>query len=128
VEAAPFFPDMAGAFARADLVVCRSGASTVAELAAAGRSSLLVPFPFAADQHQLHNARTLEAAGGAVVVRDQDLTGERFFREVQGLLAAPGRLSAMERAARTLARAGAARRAAEVLEQAAARRRFAARN
>jgi UDP-N-acetylglucosamine--N-acetylmuramyl-(pentapeptide) pyrophosphoryl-undecaprenol N-acetylglucosamine transferase len=117
-EVAPFLTDMPGAFARADFVVCRSGASTVAELAAAGRAALLVPFPFAADQHQLRNAQAMEQSDNAVLVRDRELDGQRFFREVFGMLASPGRLTALEQAARSLARPGAAGRAADVLEQA----------
>ncbi|MBI3695108.1 MAG: undecaprenyldiphospho-muramoylpentapeptide beta-N-acetylglucosaminyltransferase [Acidobacteria bacterium] len=113
---APFLEDMAGAFARADVVVCRSGASTVAELAAAGKASLLVPFPFAADQHQLRNAEAMQAAGAARVVEDRELSGERLFEEWRAMLDAPARLTEMEAAARRMARPGAAQRAADVLE------------
>ena len=115
-EVAPFFEDMPGAFARADLVVCRSGASAVAELAAAGRASILVPFPFAADQHQLRNAQAMQAAGAARLVEDRGLTGERLSAELREMLETPGRLEAMELGARRMARPDAARRAAEVLE------------
>ena len=115
-EVAPYIEDMPGAFARADVLVCRSGASTVAELSAAGRASLLVPFPFAADQHQLRNAEAMQAAGAARLVEDRELTGRRFFEELRTMLEQPVRLEEMERAARRLARPGAARRAAEVLE------------
>lgn len=116
VEVAPFLRDMPGAFARADVVVCRAGASTVAELCAAGRAALLVPFPYAADRHQLRNAEALQAAGAARLVEDRDLTGERLWAELRALLEEPGRLEAMETAARGMARPGAARRAADVLE------------
>ena len=115
-EVAPFIDDMPAAFARADLVVCRSGASAVAELSAAGKASILVPFPFAADQHQLRNAEAMQAVGAARVVEDRELTGERLFNELRDLLEAPARLVEMEAAARRLARPGAAQRAAEVLE------------
>ncbi len=114
-EVAPFLEDMPGAYACADVVVCRSGASTVAELSAAGKASLLVPFPFAADQHQLRNAEAMESAGAARLVKDSELTGERFFEELRGLFERPDRLAEMERAARQLARPGAAERVAEVL-------------
>src|SRR5712692_2387677 len=116
-EVAPFLEDMPGAYACADVVVCRSGASTVAELSAAGKASLLVPFPFAADQHQLRNAEAMESAGAARVVKDAELTGERFFEELRGMLDRPDGLAQMERVARQLARPGAAERAAEVLEE-----------
>jgi len=116
VDVAPFLRDMPAAFARADVVVCRAGASTVAELCAAGRAAVLVPFPYAADQHQLRNAETMQAGGGARVVLDRDLSGERLWAELRALLEEPGRLEAMERAARGMARPGAARRAADILE------------
>jgi UDP-N-acetylglucosamine--N-acetylmuramyl-(pentapeptide) pyrophosphoryl-undecaprenol N-acetylglucosamine transferase len=119
-RAAPFFNDMPGLFAQADAVICRSGASTVAELCAAGKASLLVPYPFAADQHQLRNARAMEHAGAARLVLDAELTGERLVAEVERLLGVPGRLNAMEGAARRLALRGAAERAADVLEDLAA--------
>ena len=64
----PFIEDMAGAYAGADLIVGRSGAGAIAEIAAAGRPAVLVPFPFAADDHQRHNAEALAAAGAAVVI------------------------------------------------------------
>ncbi|MBI3667622.1 MAG: undecaprenyldiphospho-muramoylpentapeptide beta-N-acetylglucosaminyltransferase [Acidobacteria bacterium] len=115
-EVAPYWEDMPGLFARADVVVCRAGASTVAELSAAGRASILVPYPYAADQHQLRNAQALEAAGAARVVEDCSFTGQRLFQELRALERAPERLTEMEMAARRLARPGAARRAAEVLE------------
>lgn len=115
-EVAPFIRDMPGAFARADVVVCRSGASAVAELSAAGRASLLVPFPFAADQHQLRNAEAMQAAGAARLVADRDLTGQRLFDELRAMLEQPARLMEMEAAARKQARPGATQRAAEVLE------------
>ena len=116
-EVAPFLEDMPGAYARADVIVCRSGASTVAELSAAGKASLLVPFPFAADQHQLRNAEAMQAAGAARVVNDAELTGGRFFEELRAMLESPAGLVEMERVAKGMARPGAAQRAAEVLEK-----------
>ena len=116
-EVAPFFEDMPAAFSRADLIVCRSGASAVAEVAAAGKPSILVPFPFAADQHQLRNAQALERAGAAVVVLDREMTGQRLFEEVCRLVSDPERLSSMSQRARAFAHPNAAQRAAEILEQ-----------
>ncbi len=75
----PFIADMPAAFAAADLIVCRSGAGTVSELAAAGKPSILVPFPFAADDHQTRNAQAMERAGAARLVRDAEMTGEKLF-------------------------------------------------
>ncbi len=117
-EVAPFINDMPAAFAAADLVVCRAGAGAVSELAAAGKPSVLVPFPFAADDHQTRNAEAFERAGAARLVRDSEMTGDRLFALVCELLGAPEMLRAMGQAARQFARTGAARRAAEILEQA----------
>jgi UDP-N-acetylglucosamine--N-acetylmuramyl-(pentapeptide) pyrophosphoryl-undecaprenol N-acetylglucosamine transferase len=118
----PFFHDMPAAFAQADLIVSRAGAGAVSEIAAAGKPSILVPLPTAADNHQLRNAQALEHAGAARLVVDADWTGQRFVDEVQSLLAEPGRLEKMSTAARTFARPDAARRAADVLESFAAPR------
>jgi len=74
-EVVRFIGDMPAAFAAADLVVCRSGAGTVSELAAAGRPSVLVPFPFAADDHQTRNAEAMERGGAARLVRDAEMNG-----------------------------------------------------
>ncbi|MCC7496280.1 MAG: undecaprenyldiphospho-muramoylpentapeptide beta-N-acetylglucosaminyltransferase [Bryobacterales bacterium] len=116
-EVVEFIDDMAAVFSRADLVVCRSGAGAVSELAAAGKPSILVPFPFATDQHQLHNAEALAAAGAARLVLDQELDGQRLFREVSALAGGETTLETMGRAARSLARPGAAGRVADILEE-----------
>ncbi len=120
-EAVEFLDDMPTAFAEADLVISRAGASTVGELCAAGRASILIPYPHAADDHQTHNAEALAKAGGAKVISDAEWNGDRMVREIESLLSVPGRLEEMERAARALARPGAARRAADVLEEVAGR-------
>ncbi|MBV8905899.1 MAG: undecaprenyldiphospho-muramoylpentapeptide beta-N-acetylglucosaminyltransferase [Acidobacteriia bacterium] len=116
-EVVPFVMDMPAAFAAADLVVCRSGAGSVSELAAAGKPSILVPFPFATDDHQTRNAEALEREGAARLVRDAEFTGERLAEVVRELAETPGRLETMAEAARKLAKPGAAARAAEILEQ-----------
>lgn len=117
-ELLEFILDMPAAFAQADFVVCRSGAGTVSELAAAGKPSILVPFPYAADDHQMKNAQALERIGAAVVVRDSEFDGPRLLRELERL--SPDVLSRMSRAARTFAKPGAAARAADLLEELAA--------
>ena len=89
-EVVPFIEAMPEAFARADLVVCRSGASTVAELAAAARAAILVPYPAAANRHQLRNAESLAVRGAARVILDGELSGERLVAEIGELLADPG--------------------------------------
>jgi len=116
-QVTPFIGAMPEAFAQADLVVCRSGAGAVAELAAAGRPSLLVPLPFAADDHQARNAEALERAGAARMIRDAEMNGERLFAAVCELWNAVGELQKMGESARKLARPGAARRAAEIMEE-----------
>src|ERR1039458_10598544 len=95
---------MPGAFAQADFVVCRSGAGAVSELAAAGKPSMLVPFPFAADQHQLKNAEAFARAGAARMSLDKDWNGQRFFDVVRELYEDRAQLKAMGDAARNLAR------------------------
>jgi UDP-N-acetylglucosamine--N-acetylmuramyl-(pentapeptide) pyrophosphoryl-undecaprenol N-acetylglucosamine transferase len=116
----PFIQDMPAAFAAADLVVCRSGAGAVAELAAAGKPSILVPFPFATDDHQLRNAEAFERAHAARLILDREASGEKLFQEITRLAAEPGLLENMGESARRLARPGAAERAAGILEELAA--------
>jgi UDP-N-acetylglucosamine--N-acetylmuramyl-(pentapeptide) pyrophosphoryl-undecaprenol N-acetylglucosamine transferase len=115
-EVVAFIHDMPGAFADADLVVSRSGMGTVSELAAAGKPSILVPLPTAADQHQLRNAEAFERAGAARLVLDHEMNGSRLVAEATRLGAEPELLKSMGEAARGFARQGAARRAADVLE------------
>jgi UDP-N-acetylglucosamine--N-acetylmuramyl-(pentapeptide) pyrophosphoryl-undecaprenol N-acetylglucosamine transferase len=105
----PFIEDMPAAFARADLVVCRSGASTVAEIAAAGKPAVFVPFPRAADDHQRVNAEALERAGAAVVVEESKLEGVWLAETIAALLQDAPRLQKMSTAARSLAHPNAAR-------------------
>ena len=102
-------------YAVADLVVCRAGASTIAELAAAGRAAVLVPYPHATAAHQDANAAVLERAGAAVVIGDRGLDGKRLVGEVDGMLADPARLEAMGSAARRIGKPDAAARLAEVV-------------
>jgi len=115
-EVLEFLDDMEARFAAADLVLCRSGATTCAELTAAGRASVLVPFALAADDHQRSNARALQAAGAARMIEEKDLTGETLARAVTETLETPGKLAAMEDAARALGRPDAAARVADLLE------------
>jgi UDP-N-acetylglucosamine--N-acetylmuramyl-(pentapeptide) pyrophosphoryl-undecaprenol N-acetylglucosamine transferase len=120
-ETTAFIEDMPRAFAEADLVIARSGALTVGELAAAGRAALLIPFPAATDQHQLENARILERAGGARVIEQAKLTPQGLLKEMTELLLRPERLTEMERGARSLARLDAAERIADLVEEVAER-------
>ncbi len=116
-EVHAFLDDVPAAFERADLVVCRSGASTVAEIMAAGKASLLIPFPAAADNHQLANARILENAGAARIVEQRNLTPEALVNEVCRLLARPDKLVQMDRQARSLARPDATSEIADLIER-----------
>lgn len=113
--------DMATVYAAADLVVSRSGATTVAELAAAGVPAVLVPLPGAPGDHQTANARRLVEAGGAVIVADAELDGSRLAAEVDALLGDPGRLGAMAGAATALARPDAASAVVDLIERCALR-------
>src|SRR5215471_4014061 len=113
-EVVPFIRDMPAAFAAADLVICRSGAGAVSELAAAGKPSILVPFPFAADDHQTRNAEAMEREGAARLVRDAEFNGAKLFTTVREVSAS---LETMGAKARRLGKPGAARRAAEILEE-----------
>jgi UDP-N-acetylglucosamine--N-acetylmuramyl-(pentapeptide) pyrophosphoryl-undecaprenol N-acetylglucosamine transferase len=104
-----FIEDMPAAFARADLVVCRSGASTVAEITAAGKPAIFVPFPRAADDHQRVNAEALAREGAAVVVEESKLEGVWLAETIAALLGDSRRLALMSEAARGLAHPNAAR-------------------
>jgi len=108
-EAHRFIDDMPSFFARADLVLCRSGASTVAELTAAGKPAVLVPFPRAADDHQKRNAEALERAGAAVMLEESKLNSESLVETVSALLGDRGRLEKMRNAALKLSHPNAAR-------------------
>ena len=114
-EVAPFFLDLPKRIAAAHLVVSRSGASTVAELAALGRPAVLVPLPHALDQDQLANARVLESAGGAILLRQDVFTPERLAREIATLAADPARLTVMAAGARSAGAPDAAERLADLV-------------
>jgi UDP-N-acetylglucosamine--N-acetylmuramyl-(pentapeptide) pyrophosphoryl-undecaprenol N-acetylglucosamine transferase len=107
-EVFPFITDMPAFFARADLILCRSGASTVAEITAAGKPAVFVPFPHAADDHQRVNAQALERAGAAVVVEETKLERVWLADTIAALIGDSGRLQRMSQAARKLAHPNAA--------------------
>ena len=114
---APYLDDMGGAYAAADLVVSRSGAMTLAELAASGVPSVLVPYPFAAEDHQTKNAQRFAAQGSALVIPQHELTGERLAACIEDLLADPDRLARMGRGAGSSEESGARQRIAEACER-----------
>lgn len=113
IQVYPFIEDMVTACAAADLIAGRAGASSTAEIAMLGKPSLLIPFPFAADNHQEENARAFESAGACQVLDDSACDGETLAALLRSLLSEPERLDAMGRAAMTLARPLAAETIAE---------------
>jgi len=117
-----FIDDMAGAYSRAALALCRSGATTVAELCATATPSILVPYPYAAGDHQTANARALSEAGAAVLVPDDESTSARLEEALDRLLGDSERLHSMAARAASMRRPGAAARVLDVVLETAARR------
>lgn len=122
VVVTPYLDDMAGQFVAADLIMCRSGASTMAELAAAGRASVLVPFPQAADDHQRKNAEVFVSAGAAEMIVEAELNEARLLATLTGLLQDDARRESMGANARSLAHPHAVREIAEMVSQLAHRK------
>ena len=116
-EVREFIDDMAGAYLGADLVLCRAGATTLAELTVCKKASILVPFPHATDDHQAVNAKALVDAGAAVMFREADLTGEKLAATIRELKNDAPRLAKMEKAAGMLGRPEASGEIAAVLQQ-----------
>ena len=123
VELASFFADVPARMAAIDLLVSRSGASTVAEVLALGRPSLLVPYLHAADDHQTANAKALAEAGAAILVPQPELTAERLAGELEGLMRQPAKLAAMAQRAHELARPDAVERLLDAVLALAGERR-----
>lgn len=103
VQVTDFIDNMAAAYAQADLIVCRAGALTCSEIACVGRASILVPYPYAVDNHQLQNANALAAVGAAQVIEQHDLSANRLQAELQRLFSAPSLLAQMAHNARQAA-------------------------
>jgi len=116
-EVHKFIDDMPAMFARSDLLVCRSGASTVAEITAAGKPAVFVPFPRAADDHQNVNARALERAEAAIVVEESNLGAAYLVDTIDALLSHPRRLERMSEAAKSLAHPKAVEEIAAMVQQ-----------
>src|SRR5262249_44863956 len=114
-EVAPFFADLPARIAGSHVVIARSGASTVAELAAIGRPAILVPLPHALDQDQSANAGVLASAGGAMRLEQKDFTPDRLAAEIAALASAPQKLVAMAAAARSQGATDAAERLADLV-------------
>src|ERR1700693_2235585 len=118
-EVVPFLSNMAERFAWADIIVCRAGAITAAEVAAAGRAAIFIPFGRATDSHQLRNAQEMNKQGAGRVITEDELTGERLSKEIFALLDSPQQIERMSIAARRLSRPNAARDIVNLIEQAA---------
>ena len=115
-EVVPFLTNMAERFAWADVIVCRAGAITASELAAAGRAAIFIPFGAATDSHQLRNAQEMASAGAGRVIPETELTAERLCTEIFSLLDQPQEIARMSAAARSLARPDAAHEIVNLIE------------
>jgi UDP-N-acetylglucosamine--N-acetylmuramyl-(pentapeptide) pyrophosphoryl-undecaprenol N-acetylglucosamine transferase len=118
-EVVPFLTNMAERFAWADVIVCRAGAITAAEIAASGRAAIFVPFGHATDSHQLRNAQEMARAGAGRVIPEPELSPERLSTEIFSLLDQPGEIERQSCAARSLARPNAARDVVNMIEEVA---------
>lgn len=113
----PYISNMVEEFAKADLVICRAGATTCAELAAAGKASIMIPLPTAADDHQRKNAEALEKSGAARMILQRDLNGESLANEILNFINSPEKIGEMETSARKLARKDAAEVTVNLIEE-----------
>lgn len=116
-EVVDFIVDMSSAYARAELVICRAGAATLAELTVCKKASILIPYPHAADNHQEVNARAMVASGAALMFRESDLSGRTMAEQIRRLKADPGALKKMERQAALLGRPEASKELADLCVQ-----------
>ncbi|MBK8467471.1 MAG: undecaprenyldiphospho-muramoylpentapeptide beta-N-acetylglucosaminyltransferase [Chloracidobacterium sp.] len=117
VDVRPFISDIFVEFGKADLIVCRAGATTCAEVAAAGKAAVMIPFPGAADNHQQKNAEAFERAGAAKMILQQDLSGEVLADAIEKFIESPTAISEMEIAARNLGHPDAAEATVDIIEQ-----------
>ncbi len=111
-----YISDMVSEFAKTDLIISRAGATTCAEVAAAGKAALIIPLPTAADDHQRKNAEALMSKGAARMILQKDLSGESLAKEIADLIEKPGKISEMEISAKKLARADAAKVTVDLIE------------
>ena len=118
----PYISDMVSEFAKSDLIISRAGATTCAELAAAGKASIMVPLPTAADDHQRKNAEAMQTAGAARMILQKDLTGETLAKNILELIDSPDAITRMEEAAKKLARADAAEVTVDLIEDLAVKK------
>jgi UDP-N-acetylglucosamine--N-acetylmuramyl-(pentapeptide) pyrophosphoryl-undecaprenol N-acetylglucosamine transferase len=113
----PFISNMSGEFGKADLIISRAGATTCAELSAAGKASIMIPLPTAADDHQRKNAEALKDGGAAKMILQKELTGAKLAEEISRLVESPEMITEMEKAAKTMGREDAAVKTADLIEE-----------
>jgi UDP-N-acetylglucosamine--N-acetylmuramyl-(pentapeptide) pyrophosphoryl-undecaprenol N-acetylglucosamine transferase len=118
VEVAPFLTNMAERFAWADMIVCRAGAITAAEVAAAGRAAIFIPFGKATDSHQLRNAQEMTNAGAGRLIAEPELSAERLTKDIFSLLDQPREIETLSTKARSLAHPDAVREIVDLIEEA----------
>ncbi len=116
----PYISNMVDEFAKSDLIICRAGATSCAEIAAAGKAALLIPLPTAADDHQRKNAEALQSAGAAQMILQRDLNAETLAQAITDLINSPEKISEMETAAKKLARENASEVTVDLIEKLAA--------
>ncbi len=112
----PYIAEMVAEFEKTDLIISRAGATTCAEVAAAGKAAIMIPLPTAADDHQRKNAAALQTAGAVRMILQSDLSGERLAEEIKTFINSPGKISEMEKAAKSLARKDAAETTVDIIE------------
>jgi UDP-N-acetylglucosamine--N-acetylmuramyl-(pentapeptide) pyrophosphoryl-undecaprenol N-acetylglucosamine transferase len=122
-EVCAFIVDMASAYTASDLIICRAGATSLAEITAAGKASILIPFPYAANDHQTLNARAMADEGAAVMISERELTAQRLFDLVGKLLTDKQKLSDMERQSKNMGRLDAAASIVDACVQLAAKKK-----
>jgi UDP-N-acetylglucosamine--N-acetylmuramyl-(pentapeptide) pyrophosphoryl-undecaprenol N-acetylglucosamine transferase len=115
-EVRPYISDMVAEFTKSDLIICRAGATSCAEIAAAGKAAIMIPLPTAADDHQRKNAEALQNAGAARMILQRDLSAENLAQAIKDLMNSPEKISAMEIAAKKLARKDAAEVTVNLIE------------
>jgi UDP-N-acetylglucosamine--N-acetylmuramyl-(pentapeptide) pyrophosphoryl-undecaprenol N-acetylglucosamine transferase len=113
----PYISDMVSEFAKSDLIICRAGATTCAELAASGKASIMVPLPTAADDHQRKNAEAMQKAGASRMILQRDLNADSLAKEISDLVESPDAIAKMEAAAKKLARRDAAEATVNLIEE-----------
>lgn len=117
VDVLPFIDDMATAYQKADLILCRAGATTLAEVTVCGRPLLMVPFPYAVDDHQSENAKAVEASGGGIHIPQSELTAESLYQLLSELMSVPQRLVAMAAHSRRMGKPQALRDIIDAIEK-----------